>query len=136
MLERDLPAVSIFKLVKSDALLQAKAAGVSAPRDEMTRVVIDKHLKNCQEAMDLYHGAGRTAEAEKQANEMALLRNLLPAQLTGAELELLLDKVLAETRLELKLPNFGKLLEQASALAGLSASRADLARSLKERLEA
>ena len=135
MLKRDPLAAGIFRLVKSDALLQAKSASIETPSDEMTRAVIDKHLKNCQEAMELYRSVGRTAEADKQVGEITLLRSLLPAQLTAAEVESLLDRVLAETRLEPVPHNFKALLEKASDLAGLSASRSDLAKAIKGRLE-
>ena len=135
LLARDTLAVETIKLVKSSVVLQAKAVGSQIPTDELVQVAIGKQIKNCREAAELYNSQGQQETANQKRREIEVLEGLLPAQLDRDELEKLIEEVLRETQLDLRMNNFKPLLEQAIAKAGLTASRGDLARILKEKLE-
>ena len=134
LIARDATASETLKLVKSAVLLQAKAAGGGTPSDEIVQAAVYKQIRNCREAAELYAGQDQQEEASQKRREAELLEKLLPKQLNRDELAELVEEVLRETRLDPHLANFKALLECASAKAGLSASRAELAKVLKERL--
>ena len=136
LLARDVLAVEVIKLVKSAVLLQAKSAGLQMPDDASVQAALGKQIKNCREAAELYRSQGQQEVASQKMREIEVLEGLLPAQLSQDELEELIEKILREAQLDLRMSNFKPLLERAVAKAGLRAGRADLARILKERLEA
>ena len=136
LLARDTLAVEVIKLVKSAVLLQAKSAGSQIADDASVQAALGKQIKNCREAAELYHSQGQQEVASQKMREIEVLEGLLPAQLSQDELRELIEEILRKAQLDLRMSNFKPLLERAITKAGLTASRADLARMLKERLEA
>ena len=136
LIARDMVAIDTLKLIKSIVLLEAKAANLPVATDEMLLGIIYKQIKKYREAAELYSNQNQTEAARLKEEEIAILEALLPAQLGQAELITCIDGVLRDAQLDLKMSNFKLFLDQVMTEVGMAASRGDIARLLKERLEA
>ena len=58
-------------------------------------VIIKREIKKRKEAIDSYRSAGRDETADKEAAEMGVLEKYLPAQMSEAEIAVLVDEVLS-----------------------------------------
>lgn len=80
------------------------------PLTEADRVgLIEKQVKQRDEAAQIYRSAGRTEQAEKEEREAALLKVYLPAQLTDDELRAIVAEIAAREGKE-----FRKVMPAAS----------------------
>ena len=136
LIARDMVAIDTLKLIKSIVLLEAKAASLPVATDEILLGIIYKQIKKYREAAELYSNQNQTAAARTKEEEIAILEALLPAQLGQAELIICIDRILRDAQLDLKISNLKFFLDQVIAEVGMAASRGDIARLLKERLEA
>ncbi len=136
LIARDMVATDTLKLIKSIVLLEAKAANLPVATDEMLQVTIYKQIKKYREAAELYNNQSQTEAARLKEEEIAILEALLPAQLGQDELIICIDRILRGAQLDLKISNFKFFLDQVIAEVGMAASRGDIARLLKARLEA
>ena len=57
--------------------------------------IIQKLVKQRQESIDIYSAAGRDELADKEQQEMFILKNYLPKMLTNAELSSAIDGIIA-----------------------------------------
>ncbi|WP_062357606.1 GatB/YqeY domain-containing protein [Herbidospora yilanensis] len=64
--------------------------------DEIVKV-LTKEAKKRREAAEAFAGAGRAEQAKAELEEQAVLEEYLPAQLSDAELAVLVDEAIAET---------------------------------------
>ncbi|WP_283139742.1 GatB/YqeY domain-containing protein [Rhizohabitans arisaemae] len=62
--------------------------------------VLKREAKKRREAAEAFGGAGRTAQAEAELEEQAILEGYLPAQLSDEELVALVDAAIAESGAE------------------------------------
>ncbi len=58
--------------------------------------VVRKQIKQREDAIALYAQAGRTEQVEKEQAEIKVLSALLPSEMTEAEIQPLLEQVIAE----------------------------------------
>ena len=136
LIARNMVVTDTLKLVKSTMLSEAKTASLPMVTDEMFQVIIYKQIKKYREAAELYSSQNQAELARIKKEEIAILEALLPAQLGKDELMVHIDEVLRDAQLDLKMSNFKLFLDQVIARVGLTASRGDIARLLKERLKA
>jgi uncharacterized protein YqeY len=67
------------------------------PLTETDRVVLlEKQIKQRQEAAEIFHKAGRIELAEKEEREAAILQVYLPARMTDDELRALITDLIAQ----------------------------------------
>ncbi|GAA3443511.1 hypothetical protein Pve01_14230 [Planomonospora venezuelensis] len=64
--------------------------------DEIVKV-LTKEAKKRREAAEAFSAAGRTAQAQAEVDEQAVLDEYLPAQLSDDELGVLVDEAIAES---------------------------------------
>jgi uncharacterized protein len=90
---------------RRDALRLILASLRSAEKDLQRPLSDDEELQVLQrerkrriEAADAFHGAGRDEQAAKEENELAILEEFMPAQLTEEELERIVDDAIAENK--------------------------------------
>ncbi|MEU5693540.1 GatB/YqeY domain-containing protein [Actinosynnema sp. NPDC020468] len=85
------------------AITTEQVAGKTARElsDDEVLKVIAREVKKRREAAEAFGGAGRTEQAELERAESAILEDYLPAQLTAAELEAIVDEVVAELTAQL-----------------------------------
>lgn len=67
------------------------AKGEDLTSDEI-QTIIKKEVKKRKEAHDIFHSAGREESAEKEAQEMVILKTYLPAEMSEAEIEKIVNE--------------------------------------------
>ncbi len=87
--------VSTLRMVKT-ALKHREVAEMRALTDADVIEVLKGLIKQRREAIEQYHQGGRPELAEKEARELAILEGYLPAPLSEAEIERLVQETIAE----------------------------------------
>ena len=90
---------------RRDALRLILASLRSAEKDLQRPLSDDEELQVLQrerkrriEAAEAFHAAGRDQQAAKEEDELAILEEFMPAQLTEEELERIVDDAIAENK--------------------------------------
>lgn len=97
MKAKDEVALRGIRAIKS-AILLAKTDGSGQAIDEAREVqMLQKLLKSRQDSYDIYVQNNRPELAQKEAEEIEVIKGYLPKMLEGAELEAILQKIIAET---------------------------------------
>ncbi len=113
-----------IRAIKS-AILLAKTDGSGQAIDEAREVqMLQKLLKTRQESFDIYTKNNRPELAKTEEEEIEVIRKYLPAMLEGAELEAILQEIIAETGAT-SAKDMGKVMGAASKkLTGKAEGRA------------
>ena len=124
---RDELAVSALGMLKTELVKATKEPGASATVDDQagTRVV-RREVKRREEAAEAFRAAGRAEAAEREAREAELLRAYLPAELTEAELEAEVRRVIEEVK-PAGPGGFGQVMKEASRRLAGRAEGGDIA---------
>ena len=86
-----------IRAVKS-AILLAKTDGSGQAIDEARELqILQKLVKTRQESLDIFVKNNRPELAEKEREEIEVLKRYLPAMLEGPELEAIIRKIIADT---------------------------------------
>ena len=97
MKAKDEVALRSIRAIKS-AILLAKTDGSGQAIDEAREVqMLQKLLKSRQDSYDIYVQNNRPELAQKEMEEIEIIKRYLPAMLEGAELEAVLAQIIAET---------------------------------------
>lgn len=80
------------------ALKQAEVDIRTPLDDERIIVLLDKMLKQRRESLSQYEAAGREDLAEKERFEMEVIQSYMPAPLSEAEIERLIDETLSQSQ--------------------------------------
>ena len=94
MRSRDEVRTSTLRLVLS-ALRSAEKDGQRALRPEEELAILRRERKRRAEAAEAYRKASRAEQAAREQAELALIEELMPAQLGDSELERLVDEAIA-----------------------------------------
>lgn len=100
--QKDKVTLNILRMVKSKILelevkLRTKKGRDYQLSDEETLGVITSYAKQRKQSIDSYTEAGRQDLADQEKNELEILNQYLPKQLSREEVEKLVDEALAET---------------------------------------
>lgn len=103
----------------------AKTDGTGQIIDETREVqMLQKLVKTRQESLDIYEKNNRPELAQKEREEIEVIRKYLPAMLEGAELETIIKRIIVETGAE-SARDMGKVMGAANKeLAGKAEGRA------------
>ena len=124
---RDELAVSTLGMLKTELVKATKEPGASATVDDQQGVrVLRREVKRREEAAAAYREAGRAPAAEREAAEAELLRAYLPAELSHAELEAEVRRVIEEVKPEGP-GGFGQVMKEASRRLAGRAEGGDIA---------
>ena len=125
MKAKDAVSLSTLRSVKAAITLAKTAEGASGELTDQDIVkIIQKLVKQRKESAQQYTDAGRPELAENELAEAAVMEVYLPKQLTEAELEAELSKIIAEVGAS-KPQDMGKVMGVATKrLAGLADGRA------------
>jgi len=88
--------VSLLRMLTAE-LKQREVVEQIELTDAAVIAAIEKMLKQRKDSEQQFRAAGRTELADKEASEIAGLMTYLPAQLSDAELDVILSAVIAET---------------------------------------
>ena len=95
MKAKDEVAKTALSGIKAKITEAEKANGNSELSDAELIKVINKAIKQREEAQKIYSDAGREEMARKEADEACVLRNYMPSQMTEAEIEAEIKKIMA-----------------------------------------
>lgn len=110
MLAKDSAKLDPLRMLKS-AIKNLEIANPGKPlTDEAVFQVIQKQIKQRQDSITEFEKAGRPELAVKEKSELAVLTTYLPAALSDAELQKIIDDVLKSNSLSSK-KEFGKAMK-------------------------
>jgi uncharacterized protein YqeY len=96
---RDARRVSTLRLVSAaikDRDIAARTAGKDQASDAELLELLAKMIKQREESQKIYADAGRTELATQEGQEVAIIREFLPEQLSDADMAKAIDDAVAE----------------------------------------
>jgi uncharacterized protein YqeY len=100
---RDARRVSTLRLVSAairDRDIAARSAGKDQATDAELLELLAKMIKQREESQKIYADAGRRELAQQEGEEVAIIREFLPKQMSDDEMTQAIDEALAETGAE------------------------------------
>ncbi len=124
MRAKDDIALRGIRAIKS-AILLVKTDGSGQSLDETREVqLLQKLVKTRQESLDIFTKNDREELAQKEREEIEIIKRYLPSMIEGAELEAILKQIVAETGAT-SAKDMGKVMGAANKqLAGKADGRA------------
>lgn len=125
MLAKERVRLDALRGIKKE-FLEAKTAKGAGDEltDETATAILQKMVKQRKDSADIYTTQNRSDLAETEIEQMQVIQEFLPAQLTAAELEAAVKGIIAETGAS-SIKEMGKVMGMASKqLAGKAEGRA------------
>ena len=119
MKEKNVPLRDALRLLSS-AMKQIEVDERKELSDEDIIKIIQKQVKQRQDAMAQYREAGREDLYEQEAAEAAIFETYLPKQLSDEELKTAIAAIIAETGAE-TMKDIGRVMGAASKTLGATA---------------
>ena len=101
--------------VKNAAI--ASHADRSAVSDEAVLAVVRRGVKTRSESLETYREAGRADLADRESFQIKVLKRYLPAEISSAEIEVIVDTVIVELGAETK-RDMGRVMKAVMARVG------------------
>ena len=135
LLSGDKTTATTLRGVKAVLLNLKVATGKreSGLSDDEVLPVLAKEVKKRQESADLYVQGGNQAKADAELVEKKLIEGYLPAQMSEAEINSVIDEVIAQSGAS-GVSAMGQVIGQVKAKVGASADGSLIARLAKEKL--
>jgi uncharacterized protein len=135
MLRGDKFKTDTLRVIKSAVLYAEVASGKreSGLTDDEILGVLSKEAKKRQESIDLYNKAGEAERAANETQELAIISEYLPVQISDDELRALVDEVL-QAQPEVSMAIMGKVIAAVKERAGAGADGGRIAALVKEKL--
>jgi len=98
MLARDEKSLRSLRAIKAAIILAktAEGAGGEIKEDEEIKV-LQKLIKQRKDSLDIYRTQHRDDLAQKEEEEIFVIEKFLPKQISGDELKIILQKIIADT---------------------------------------
>lgn len=117
MRSKDTVALEALRAIKSEILL-AQTSGGSAELTEADEIkILQKLVKMRKDSASIFQQQNRMDLAEPELAQIAVIEKFLPAQLSEAEVEAVIAKIIAETGAS-GIASMGKVMGLASAQLG------------------
>lgn len=97
MKAKDQAALRTIRAIKAALLIQKTDGSGTEMTEEMEIKLIQKMAKQRQESMDIFVKQGREDLAAVEKEELAVLKNYLPEQLSEDKIKEIVDRVIADT---------------------------------------
>src|SRR3989344_2989376 len=120
----------LLSAIRNVAIATYGSAGEASLTDPDIVDVIKKQVKTHKESIDAFTKAGRTELSERESNQLHVLEEFLPKEISDEELIKLLEPVLKSGE-----TNFGLLMKQAMAVVSGKADGGRVAGILKKLVE-
>ncbi|WP_339657340.1 GatB/YqeY domain-containing protein [Flavobacterium frigidarium] len=118
MRAKDTVALEALRAIKSELLLAQTASGSKEEVSEDEEVkLLQRLVKTRKESARIYTEQNRPDLAEPELAQVAVIEKFLPAQLSEAEIEAVIAKIIAETGAS-GIASMGKVMGLASAQLG------------------
>ncbi|MCE7936532.1 GatB/YqeY domain-containing protein [Candidatus Saccharibacteria bacterium CPR2] len=131
LLERNLLEVDVLKGVKNtiqNAQIDSKS---NLSEDEIVKI-LKKEVKKRQEAFEIYLGAGEKDRANREKEEIKIIKKYLPQEMSDKAIEVIVDKVIANNQ---EVPNVGQLIGLAMKEIGQGADGKKVADLVREKFK-
>ncbi len=122
-----------LKMLKSDMMYEKGKTGQDLSDEQMQESVI-RQAKKRKESIREYDAAGRKDLSDKEAVELKIIEEFLPAQMSPEEIEKAVDKILSSAG-EVSQKEFGKIMGMASKELKGKADGAIIKEIVQKRLE-
>lgn len=129
--ERNQIKADTFRALKTRIQNEQISKGAELSEDDILNLV-NSEAKKRKEAVQAFADAGRSEQAEKESAELAVLTELLPAQLSEDEISQFIDEELQKNAWTQK--DFGTAMATLKSKFGNSADGAVIAKILKQKL--
>jgi hypothetical protein len=120
MREKNTIALEALRAIKSEILLVQTAGGSSEITEADEIKILQKLVKMRKDSASIFTTQNRPDLAEPELAQIAVIEKFLPAQLSEAEVEAIVAKIIAETGAS-GIASMGKVMGLASAQIGGSA---------------
>ena len=118
MRAKDTVALEALRAIKSELLLAQTATGSKEEISEADEIkILQKLVKMRKDSAEIYKTQNRPDLAEPELAQIAVIEQFLPAQLSEAEVEAIVSKIIAETGAS-GIASMGKVMGLASAQIG------------------
>ena len=117
----------LLAAIRNVAIATYGSAGEASLTDADILEVIKKQVKTHKESIDAFTKAGRNELSERESNQLHVLEEFLPKEMSDEELKKLLEPVVASGE-----TNFGLLMKQAMAIVAGQADGGRVAEILKQ----
>lgn len=115
--------------IRNSAINKYGAQGEDGLTDQDVLDVIQKQAKERKESIEAYNTAGRTDLVEKEQQELDILMQFLPKELTDEELKTIVQPIIASGE-----KNFGLIMKQAVSLVKGRADGSRISQTVKQLL--
>lgn len=114
MLAKDKAQLRTLRAIKSQIILAKTAEGASEEMGKATEIkMLSKMVKQRKDSLEIYRTQGREELAAKEEEEIAVIENYLPKQLSTEELTTALQKIIDDTGAS-SMRDMGKIMGMAS----------------------
>lgn len=118
MRAKDTVALEALRAIKSEILLAQTATGSKEEISEADEIkILQKLVKMRKDSASIFTEQNRADLAEPELAQIAVIEKFLPAQLSEAEVETIVAKIIAETGAS-GIASMGKVMGLASAQIG------------------
>ena len=118
MRSKDTVALEALRAIKSELLLAQTSTGSKEEISEADEIkILQKLVKMRKDSAEIYTTQNRPDLAEPELAQIAVIEQFLPAQLSEAEVEAIVSKIIAETGAS-GIASMGKVMGLASAQIG------------------
>jgi uncharacterized protein YqeY len=118
MRSKDTVALEALRAIKSELLLAQTSTGSKEEILEADEIkILQKLVKMRKDSAEIYTTQNRPDLAEPELAQIAVIEQFLPAQLSEAEVEAIVSKIIAETGAS-GIASMGKVMGLASAQTG------------------
>mgnify|MGYP003520275642 CR=1 FL=1 len=104
--DKNTPRLECLRMVKGALLLKEKESAEAVVTEETAIAVLRAEVKKRQQSLEIFRDLGKTAEVAATENEIAIINEFLPQQLSETDLE---AKVRAHLAAHPELNHAGKL---------------------------
>ncbi|WP_130735383.1 GatB/YqeY domain-containing protein [Flavobacterium sp. J27] len=118
MKAKDAVALEALRAIKAAIILAKTEAGASEGLSEADEIkLLQRLVKMRKDSAEIYTSQGRADLAEPELAQIAVIEKFLPAQLSEAEIEAIVSKIISETGAN-GIASMGKVMGLASAQIG------------------
>ncbi|GEC77729.1 GatB/YqeY domain-containing protein [Flavobacterium aquatile] len=118
MRSKDTVALEALRAIKSELLLAQTATGSKEEISEADEIkILQRLVKMRKDSAEIFTTQNRPDLAEPELAQIAVIEKFLPAQLSEAEVEAIVSKIIAETGAS-GIASMGKVMGLASAQIG------------------
>jgi len=135
MKSRDTLKSSVLSFLRADMMNVALAKKKNSLDDGEAVTVIKKQIKQRQDSIEQFTKGGRAEMAEKEKNELEILKAYLPPEMSGDEIKKIIEEVVALTAAA-GMKDMGKVMKEVNAKIAGKADGKLISDLVRERLSA